>query len=234
MTGFSHILETQQAIALGADDFLTKPIKHGDILAAVGRLVGHKPKDARLEVDRDDDFCRIPIEDFISSSHLNASIYVRLSSTKYVRVSHSGDAIPAERVDNYKQKGLNYLYTRKEDFANVVGFNLQLAKAVTGSKSLAREKKAAFLRYSTETVLEQVHVNGIDENSFSYAKECVTSYLQLITESLSVFELLEALNHHANWIYAHCMGVSVYSALIARKLGCMPFYDCFRSFSAVS
>ncbi len=219
MTGFSQILETQEAISLGADDFLTKPIKHGEILGAVERLIEKHSAHDQLELDRDDEFCRIPIEDFISSSHLNASIYVRLSSTKYVRVAHSGDTIPPDRVDNYKQRGLNYLYTLKEDFANVVGFNLYLAKAVLANKELAREKKAAFLRYSTETVLEQIHVNGIDERSFNYAKECVTSYLQLITESVTLLDLLQSLNDHATWIYAHSMGVSVYSTMIARKMG---------------
>lgn len=178
MTGFSHILETHEAFSLGAEDFLLRPMKYDEVLSSVSAALGGVPaKEEEAEPDEDIDhkFCRIPIEDFISSKHLNAAIYVRLSSSKYVRVSHRGDNIPPERVDNYKQRGLHYLYTRKEDFANIVGFNLYLSKSVVRSKSLELEKKLAFMRYSTETVLEEVRVNGMNSESFEHAKELVST-----------------------------------------------------------
>lgn len=38
MTGFSHILETQQAHALGADDFLPKPFREEELLEKIRKI----------------------------------------------------------------------------------------------------------------------------------------------------------------------------------------------------
>jgi putative nucleotidyltransferase with HDIG domain len=40
-----------------------------------------------------------------------------------------------------------------------------------------------------------------------------------VTENDKLFDTLEMLNRHSNWLYAHCLGVSIYSVMIGRKLG---------------
>jgi putative nucleotidyltransferase with HDIG domain len=219
MTGFTDVIETQQAFSSGASDFLTKPFKYEDVLAAVERVLNSKiPTAEDNERDMDGEYYRIPIDEFVSGDQLNVSVYVRLSNKRYIRVSHKGDAIPLERVEQYKQRGLFYLYAKNEDFANLVGFNLHVSKVAMKAK-IPLEKKVSFLRYTTETVLEEIMVQGVDIKSFEHAKECTRSCVSLVAESDSLLELLTLLNSHANWIYAHSLGVSLYSAMIAKKLG---------------
>lgn len=219
MTGFSQILETQQAFEMGAEEFLLKPFKSRQVSEIVDKILRPRRANAAPESEADPGFCRVPIEDFVSDDTCKVNVYVRLSDEKFIRVSHKGDRIPPDRLENYKQKGLNYLYVRKEDLAQVVGFNLGLSRVIMGDARVPIEKKAAFLRYTAETVLEQVSVAGISEDAFKTAKDCVDSCLALVSESDRLFNLLEALNSHASWIYAHSFGVGLYSAMIGRHLG---------------
>lgn len=218
ITGFGEIIETKSAYDMGADDFFTKPFKRDEIVKSIQK---HLSEDAREDVSPSggDMYCRIPINDFVSHEVVRVNVHVRLSANKYVRVAHKGDHVPKERVENYKNKGVTYLYARKEDFAQLVGFNLRVAKRLTPNLAVEFEKRANFIRYTTETILEQIAVVGIDEQAYDDAKECMKSYLELISESATICDMLDSLNSHADWIYAHSLGVSVYSIMIAKQLG---------------
>lgn len=217
MTAFGHIIETQVAYNLGADDFFTKPLKGEEILACIEKHLGPPPEEPK--VNEEEQYCRIPIQDFVSHEMVRVNVHIRLGSNKYVRVAHKGDVVPTDRVENYKNKGVTFLYAHKEDFAQLVGFNLRVAKRVTPNSRIDFEKRANFIRYTTETILEQINVKGIDAQSYNDAKELMRSYINLIAESENICDMLDALNSHADWVYAHSLGVSVYSIMIAKKMG---------------
>lgn len=218
VTGFSQILETQKAFELGAADFLTKPFSYTDVIQAVEKVFN--PSQPPTEPEKIGDlYCRIPIEEFVSGVNVQITVYIRLSDSKYVRVAHSGDQIPTDRVENYKTKGLSYLYARKSDFARLVGFNMHLSHMLKKNSNISKEKKLRFLRYTTELVLENAVVNGVDPRAFRQAADCLELILSVMSDSDGVFEMLEVLNNHADWLYAHSLGVSMYSVMIGRKIG---------------
>ncbi|MEK6555461.1 MAG: response regulator [Bdellovibrionota bacterium] len=217
ITAFTQILETQVAFKLGANDFLTKPFKQEDILEAVNGLLDNAPRTIESAV-LEDTFCRIPLEDFVSTTGLQINVYVKLSDTKFVRVAHKGDPVPIDRVENYRAKGLNYLYAKKEDFGQLVGFDMGALKSAPSTPEQIAEKQR-FLRYTTDLVLSNTHIAGIDANSYRQAVDCLNVCLSVLTESPQLLETLDMLNSHADWVYAHSLGVSIYSIMIGRKMG---------------
>lgn len=218
LTGFTQILETQKAFELGVDEFFSKPFSFQALTTAIQKLHGAEVSAEEPE-DLDSLFCRIPIEDFVSSSGIQINIYIKLAEKKYVRVAHKGDEIQAERVESYKSKGLAYLYAKKEDFSRLVGFNLNLSEVIRRNSQISKEKKLAFLRYTTELILENTVVNGIHPKSFDQAVDCLKTCLEVVAESDNVIAMLEILNGHSDWLYAHSLGVSLYSVMIGRKMG---------------
>lgn len=218
LTAFTQILETQQAYQLGVEEFFSKPFSFKAITDAINKLRGDAGGVTEPE-DVDALYCRIPIEDFVSSAGIQISVYIKLAERKYVRVAHKGDEIPTERVENYKSRGLAFLYAKKEDFTRLVGFNLNLSEVLKNSSKISTEKKLAFLRYTTELILENTAVNGIHTRSFQQAVDCLNTCLAVIAESENVLGLLKILNGHSDWLYAHSLGVSVYSVMIGRKMG---------------
>ncbi|MDR3607576.1 MAG: response regulator [Oligoflexia bacterium] len=218
ITGFSEILETKMAGELGADDFLLKPFRTEDIKKAITRLTDHDAPKAEPEEDLDDRYAKIPIDDFISGSKINFNIYIRISSARYVRIAYQGQDIVIERIKSYKAKGVKHLHLAREDFSKYVNFNLQLAQKLRDCRQISPEKKRNFLRYSGEVILEHVFVEGVNREEFEVAKEFVQTMLGILQDHDEALALLDALNDHADFLYAHCLGVSLYASLIARSM----------------
>jgi putative nucleotidyltransferase with HDIG domain len=215
ITGFSSILETKEAHSLGADAFLTKPIDRGELSNAISRCLsgGKEPAPAMLE--QDDDFCRLAIDDFTSGRQILFNIFIRLGEGRYIKIANQGEDLSIERVKIFKTKGVDHLHLRREDFRTYVGFSLTLARAVRTAPKVSSGKKLNLLKHTGEVLLEQIRHDGVDKGSYDGAAVFVQSTIDVLCESPDVLKLLEVLSTHADYLYAHSVGVSLYSVMIA-------------------
>ena len=218
ITGFSHILETQSAFDMGAAGFLTKPFSYREVLQTIQKVLAPTDANQSLE-DTEASFCQIPIDDFVSGSGMQISIYIKLSEKKFIRISHQGDEVATDKVETYKSKGVNYLYAKREDFSRLVGFNLNLSKLVQNDPNVSAEKKARFLQYTTALIMENTAIKGVQKNAFEHANNSLNTYMSLVANSSDLFQVLQALDSNDDWLYAHSLGVSMYSLMIGKRLG---------------
>jgi putative nucleotidyltransferase with HDIG domain len=225
MTGFSHILETQKAHDLGADDFLAKPFKEADLLEVLAKYL---PAEAlapavpavRLSAeDTDKLYCKIPIEDFIAEKEMEYGIYIRMSNVKYIKIAHKGGKLAEDKIRAFKEKGISHLYIQQGDFSKLVGFTLLVSKAVSASGQVEKAKKMRFMQYTGEMIMQQAYVAGTDEALFRNAKDFLTTSLDILTEDDETYSLLNLLSTHTDYLYAHSLAVSVFSVMIAKQLG---------------
>ncbi len=168
MTGFSQILETQKAHELGADDFLAKPFKETELLEKVKKIFGEASEESQKSQakDLDNEFCKIPIEDFITERHAEYAVFIRMPSAKYIKIAHNGAQLTVEKMTSLKEKGVTHLYVLKEDFHKLVGFTLAVSKAVSASHTVDKAKKTRFMKYTGEMIMQQAFVQGTDAVCF--------------------------------------------------------------------
>jgi len=219
MTGFSDILETQEAFALGVKEFLTKPFQQGALIQIVDKILNPSEIKSAPEIDLDSDFCKIRMEDFVSGTKIPYGIYIRLSKSKYIQIGHKGEDISRERIQSYKSKNVDYLYMTKEDFGNYVNFSVNLSHIVANSPKVSKQKKLGFLKYTNEVIMENTFVNGLDQQSFDQANDFMRNTLDVISSRDDAMNLLMMLNSHADFLYAHSLGVSLYAVMIGRQAG---------------
>lgn len=222
MTGFSHILETQKAHEIGADDFLPKPFKEEEIMEKIIKILGDdsQPHEAKLPTsDMDKEFCKIPIEDFVAEKEMDYGIYIRISKTKYIKIAHKGGKLSQDKIHAFQEKSVTHLYIRQEDFSKLVGFTLLVSKAVSASDQVESTKKMRFMQYTGEMIMQQAYVAGTDEALFRNAKEFLNTSLNVLTEDDETFTLLSLLSNHTDYLYAHSLGVAMFSVMIAKQLG---------------
>lgn len=220
MTGFSHILETQSAFDLGAVGFLTKPFEESELFDVIDRIAKKNefmPSSAKESSP--EEFCKVSLNEFVSDKKLEIDVFIKLSDKKIIKIGRKGDNIPTNRIESYKSKGLKYLHVLKSDFGNLVKFNLDLAKKVGSSHVVNSEKKKNFMRYTGELILEHAFTAEIDEEMFTEAKDFLSTSIDVLTESNEAFSLLEHLNSHCDYLYAHALCASMYATMIARKMG---------------
>jgi putative nucleotidyltransferase with HDIG domain len=221
MTGFSDLIDAKKAHEMGVGEFISKPFTREDLLSAI-ELCLHDTKSPAADQKKylDSDYCQIHINDFIMGSKVASDVYIRLSESKYLMIARSSNPLSTDRLESFKAKGLEHLYIPKENFAAYVGFNLSLAKVALSNKvNLSSDQKLKLFKHTTEILLKDAFVNGVDKNSYNSAKSVMESTVQLISDSNDIFSLLDMLKNNSEVVYAHSVGVGVYASLIAKKLG---------------
>lgn len=222
MTGFSELMNVSDAYTLGVTEFISKPFDKEDLLSCL-QLVQHtwtQGLSGETGINIDSDYCRIHIDDFLSGSQLQSDIFLRLSSTKYLKVAKKGSSVSPQRLESYKSKGLDYLYIKKEEFSTYLGFNLSISKVASdkGAK-ISRHKKMKLLKHAIEVCLQDAYVNGLSKDKFFAAKGLVESTLNVMVDNGDIFSMLNMLKEHQDKIYSHSMGVSLYAIAIAQQMG---------------
>lgn len=221
MTGFSEILEAKHAFELGADEFLPKPFKMMELMAAIENVLKSKtePPSQDTELEEDDySFCKIHVDDFMSSSILPSDIYIRLMENKFVKVAKEGAQIHIQRIQTYKEKKVEYFYVHVRDFQKYAGFTLKLSKAVAASKSISREQKLKLFRHTGEIVMKQIFVEDLKAQDIEFSQNIVHNTLSVLGSEPAILDLMLLLQSHSDSIYAHSVAISVYSCLIAKRL----------------
>ncbi|QDK45191.1 hypothetical protein DOM22_08490 [Bdellovibrio sp. ZAP7] len=221
MTGFSEILETTSAHRLGAKDFIPKPFKSSDLLQKVSHLLHQEtaPHAFVADAGKDEDFCSLPVEDFLTEKDTEFGIFVKVAKDKYIKIAHKGGKIPEDKIKIFKQKGVHDLYVKQVDFSRIVGFTVHLSKAVNNSTLVTDPKKLRFMQYTGGLIVQQAFVQGTDKSVFNNAKDFLSSCVSVITESEDALTVLDQLNENSDSLYAHSLGVSMYSVMIAKKMG---------------
>lgn len=218
MTGFSMVLETQSAFDLGAKGFIAKPFKNAELVAVIEGILGTQKDIPVVNVEKQE-FCKVPIEEFVAKPKIDFDVYIKLSEDKIIKIARKGDEIPKDKVEHYKSKGVKYLHILKEDFRKVIDFNMNVAKIIKGRNDVSDEKKMNFMRYTGELILEKVFVDGLDKRSLGDAQSFLSLTLETVSDSDEYLNILETLNTHSNHVYAHSLGASLYMVMIAKKMG---------------
>ncbi|MBL7714867.1 MAG: response regulator [Bdellovibrionales bacterium] len=215
ITGFSEILETFDAHELGAEEFLPKPFHREDLIRAINRCL--KPQ-AKGKVEEKNTFCRLAIDDFRSGRQIQFGIYIRLADTKYIKVAARGEDLSVDRIKAYKERGVRYLYMEDRDFLTYVGFDLKLSDAQVKATVETAEARKELLRKTNEIIANQINRDGIDSDLMDSSVAFVETVVAIASEDPDVYRLLQSLNTHTDYLFAHSVGVALFSVMIAQKV----------------
>ena len=217
ITGFSEIIESQEASKLGASDFILKPFKREELLASV-EMALNTAQDKKDD-DLDFEYCRLSIDEFVSGKVSIADVYVRLSNTRYIKVARKASVLSFDRIEAYKARGLKFLFIKKEDFSRYVGFNTDLAKAAVNRRGITKSQKVRLLKHTSEILVQEMYVLGMDEEKVEQSRAFVEALVSALTEDEDIFTMLEHLRTQSDYLYAHSLGVALYSNMIAKEVG---------------
>jgi len=220
----------ESLIKMGAKDLIAKPFELSELCQtleghqSLGDLVNNLPKkeggsSAEEEVSGEDaNFTKIPIGEFFSSKAVLFDIYVRLSSGRYIKILHAGDAFDRSRVEKYKnEKGVEYLHFHNKDRRKFVQFNNFLAKKLISNKALPSEQKVSVLKNTTEKYLEEVFTVGMKPQVIEQGKQVCENVYRLIEKDDSLFKLLKSYQEFDPSAYSHAFLVTMFSSCIIKQ-----------------
>jgi response regulator RpfG family c-di-GMP phosphodiesterase len=221
MTGFSDIMETEEAYAVGANDFIAKPFNFTDLMTVVYKFI--KPvdhKEEELEIvpqEQSDDFFAIPIDDFLSGSTLKYDLYIKLGESKFIKLANVGTVIDKERLEAYKNKGAVVLYVGLEDYKDYMHLNITLSSA-TGQRSKYKNVTPKIIGNVSSIFGNLVFKKAIDEKVFNETKGICTQAFRLIEDNDDLVRTLESIKDISDAELLHSTAVSFVASLIARSM----------------
>ncbi len=185
----------QELHRLGIQGVVNKPATYDDILEAQKGDVKQEfnqeialslGKSSTDEVGRDrsfekDEFIPILAENFISGSRSFFDLYVRLSSSRCVKILRAGENFSLDRLSNYLRKGVIYFYLRREAHEQYLSYCDQLSGNLNRSNKVSAHKKLAHTLNHGKEVLQFFKTQGIHESQMNHASSFVANVSTLLT-----------------------------------------------------
>ncbi len=165
-------------------------------------------------------FCSIPIDDFVAGREMQYDLYIQLSPDNYVKIAHAGSPMEMERIVAFKEKGIQSLYLKKENFRDYVRFSMKITQSLQKASAIDLERKLQFLQKTSKLLLQSAFVSGVNSETLSQGTEVVESAVSILAENDAFFGLMDLMSSARDErLYSHSLAVSLYSTMIATKLG---------------
>lgn len=219
MTGFSELLEARQAFELGANEFIAKPFRRELLAKVIEHCQRSKQAREKAELEETDAYCRIPVEEFISTSKLIADLFIQVSDRRYIMIGRAGEIVDVNRLRSYKEKQVDFFYVKAEDLRKLVGFSLELSKLSNDQRSLSKDKRLKLLQNTAQLITQSWFYTEVDKNSLKDAAQILENTLSIVSESQDIMSLIDFLRSSGDREYTHSVAVAVYSCMVAKKLG---------------
>lgn len=161
----------------------------------------------------------IPINDFISGMAVPADLYVKIGKDNFVLICKSGTQADKSQLSTYKDRTIDYLWLRKDQYTKVVSKNLAIAGIVVSSDKLNSKQKTQVITATAKSVFNEFTNLGFTIDTYNHATQVVEATTSLIEAHNDLYAIFSSLNECSNGLLRHSMAVSVLSTLIGQEIG---------------
>ncbi len=207
--------------------FLSKPLLIDEYIKKVSEFLPEKLFKDETELDFklnwesvDHLYKRVRIAYFWRFNQALCDIFIRLSSSKYVKIINAKDSYGKTLIDKYVKRDAKYLYVKQEDFNNVSGTisSLPFLSYLSKNRSGLTEDEREDQLKTTHAILQDlVQSVGIGKNAISMA-QIYQEDIKVIAESSDLKFLFSKMKNRYNYLYDHSYILSCICAQVVKKL----------------
>lgn len=165
------------------------------------------------------DMVPVPISELITGTNVPVNLYIRLGESKYLLVAKAGTKADKSRFSNYKNKALEYLWVRKDQYGALVKSSLIIAGMIVEQKSFDLNTKSNILSTASKSVFRKFGEEGITLESYAMANEIVDATINLAENHRDLKGLFDSYASCSDDLLKHSLAVCAVSVLIAQTLG---------------
>ena len=166
----------------------------------------------------DDEFTKIKISQFYSSRQILFDVFIRLKSSRYIKILHAGEKFSKERLNRYQNdKKVEYLHFRKNDIGKYVKFHNFLSKKIVEKDSIDSEIKLTALKNVSEKFLEQSFYEGVHPRVLEQGRVLANNIYELVKKQKDLYKILNEYQEFDPNAYTHSFLVTLFSTAIIRK-----------------
>ena len=224
--GNFSLKEQKKAPKEGELNFSTDKSK--EISPVNTRELSSKSKDDLPEDEKDNKNAEIDFDDNdISSGYKKVKIrrlaafvvspcdiYLRITSTKFLKIINNGDNDVQEVLKKYLDKDFLYIYIKNEDYVVFLeNFGSQIGKVITNTKTSNEDVRTTGQLLVTENIIDQIKEMGVTDNAVKLANQGIDSVLSIVKKSggqggKGIANLLDSVMKGNDFISEHSLSVT--------------------------
>lgn len=220
----SKSFSPEQLSGLGLIHSFSFPLNKEEVSGLILALKPQIESVPTVAAPSDDSFnySSVPIDAFIYLGVSSYDLYHKMNKgpndEKFLCIARANLDFSKELFHKLKKHGVDKIYLKKEDFKKYVNIHIQKLDNLHKNSDFSKKEKTMLLEKTSQIILEQVYVEGIDPDNFHYSKQIVESSMELIMDNSTLFELINVLNTTNEGQYRHALSMSIYSVLMAKEL----------------
>lgn len=202
MTGFSEVIEIQEAYEIGADGFLAKPYRESDLLSQIQKI--ENPEE---EVSKDDKYINISIDEFIAGASIKYPVYIKLEDGSFVKIANEGENLTSSQIEEFKKKGNLFFYLEQQDFKLFIDFNLNIKGSILRSPTISDVKKLKFIKILLNHFNKLMSSGDVDEEIIKQCVELKEDFKKFVKKKdLNLFSFLSTISSQESVIDTYSVG----------------------------
>ncbi|MDO9180965.1 MAG: response regulator, partial [Bacteriovorax sp.] len=217
ITGFDNIIETDEAFKLGAQAFISKPFQNSELYEKLIEVesynnIVNRPE---TEIALEDYYCKVHIDEFVTGKKIIYPVFLKLSSSKFVRIAHSGEDLDQQKIDKIKKHGVEFFYLENADYHNYLKRNISIARSLLNFKEIKDSKKRDFFVSICKNIVEYEFHRELNSETLAMSLFAVHNTLKLVSEKKDFFNALQSLHEFSPTVVEHSLLVSLIASAIA-------------------
>ncbi|MDD4976413.1 MAG: response regulator [Bacteriovorax sp.] len=217
ITGLNNIIEKEEAFKLGAQAFITKPFENNELYQKLidaesyNKIVNRSEN----EIELDDYYCKVHIDEFVMGKKILFPVFLKLSSSKFIKIAHSGEDLDQTKIDNIKKHGVEYFYLENSDYHNYLKRNISVARSLLSFREIKDEKKRDFFISISKNIVEYEFQREINPETMAMSLFAIHNTLIFVSAKKDFFKALQALHEFSATVVEHSLLVSLLASAIA-------------------
>ncbi len=167
----------------------------------------------------DDDFTKLPIEEFYTGKVAIFDLYIRIGNGRYIKFVHRGGEFSKERMDYYRnEKKVEVLYFKTKERATYINFvNDYLKKYLSKRRSVS----VSVLKCSKgliDNFVDDIYLKGLSKRLVDEGKDICDNIYTMVKQDSSLSKYLDELLESDPESASHSFLTTIFSSIIMSNM----------------
>lgn len=202
-------------------DILTEKVPKETLDDMLRSIEISSSKDAEVK-QYDDDFQKVNIRLLKKGKIAPCDIYVRINTSKYIKFFRSKDAFALEKLTQFQNRQLNYLYISRRDVSAFYDFILnelsQKLKKAQDESDVSSELELFLSSNIQDTVNDLCARIGFNLEVEKLAKKSIQMALNMVSKNPNLEEVVKSITKGESYITSHSLFLCFVSSWLAKTL----------------
>lgn len=165
------------------------------------------------------EYCKVKLPRFLRFNNSNCPIYIKLSDNKFIKLINKEDLYDTDLIEKYAKKNVDYFYISSSDFLEFVSYYKSILESSIKRDSSSAPAQIIDTHLASVSFIHEVVNNvGVTPQVIEVVNQTVNSAIQFVKKNKDIFNYLDHILRHQNFVFEHSLMTAYLAASIAQEM----------------